>query len=105
MSDPVILCKMEVVYMPIFRLPQTTFKPTKVCIPLSHHNHHHHGHGHSNLTDDDVSVKICSDVNIADCCSATLDKGVRKDEWVKSKTENWEAREFKECKTKPFQVI
>ena len=54
MSDPVILCKMEVVYMPIFRLPQTTFKPTKVCIPLSHHNHHHHGHGHSNLTDDEL---------------------------------------------------
>ena len=54
MSDPVILCKMEVVYMPVFRLPQTTFKPIKVCIPLSHHNHHHHGHGHSNLTDDDL---------------------------------------------------
>ena len=50
-------------------------------------------------------MKICSDVNIADCCSATLDKGVRKDEWVKSKIENWEAREFKACKNKPFQVI
>jgi hypothetical protein len=57
------------------------------------------------LIDDAVSVKICSDVNIADCCSATLDKGVRKDEWESSKTETWEAREFKECKTKPFQVI
>ena len=55
--------------------------------------------------DDDVSVKICSDVNIADCCSTKLDKGVRKDEWEKSKIENWEAREFKECKNKPFQVI
>jgi len=55
-------------------------------------------------TDDAVSVKICSDVNIADCCSATLDKGVRKDEWVKSKIENWEAREFKACKNKPFQI-
>ena len=54
MSDPVILCKMEVVYMPVFRLPQTTFKPTKVCVPLSHHNHHrHHHHGHSNHTDRD----------------------------------------------------
>ena len=55
MSDPVILCKIEDVYMPIFRLPQTTFKPTKVCMPLSHshHNHHQHHH-HSNLTDDDL---------------------------------------------------
>ena len=59
---------------------------------------------HSSCIDDAVSVKVCSDVNIADCCSATLDKGVRKDEWVKSKTENWEAREFKECKNKNFQV-
>ena len=53
MSDPVIVCKMQVVYMPVFRLPQTTFKPTRVCIPLSHHNHHRHHHEHSNHTDND----------------------------------------------------
>ena len=55
--------------------------------------------------DDEVNFKICSDVDIADCCSAKLDKGVRKDEWEKSKTENWESREFRECKNKPFKVI
>ena len=55
--------------------------------------------------DDEVNFKICSDVDIADCCSARLDKGVRKDEWEKSKTENWESREFRECKNKPFKVI
>ena len=55
--------------------------------------------------DDEVNFKICSDVDIADCCSAKLDKGVRKDEWEKSKTENWESREFRECKNKPFKVF
>ena len=53
MSDPVIVCKMQVVYMPVFRLPQTTFKPTRECIPLSHHNHHRHHHEHSNHTNND----------------------------------------------------
>ena len=38
MSDPVILCKIEDVYMPIFRLPQTTFKPTK-ALPKMHPLH------------------------------------------------------------------
>ena len=64
MSDPVILCKMEVVYMPIFRLPQTTFKPTKVCIPLSHHNHHRHHHEHSNHTDDNLYERRRRNVDI-----------------------------------------
>ena len=41
------------------------------------------------IIDDAVSIKICSDVNIADC----------------SETENWKAREFKECKNKNFKVI
>ena len=49
-------------------------------------------------------MKICSDVDVSDCCVAKLDKGVRKDEWVKSKTENWESREFKACKNKQFKV-
>ena len=64
MSDPVILCKMEVVYMPIFRLPQTTFKPTRVCIPLSHHNHHRHHHEHSNHTDDNLYDRRRRNVDI-----------------------------------------
>ena len=66
MSDPVILCKMEVVYMPVFRLPQTTFKPTKVCIPLSHrhNNHHRHHHEHSNHTDDNLYDRRRRNVDI-----------------------------------------
>ena len=50
-------------------------------------------------------MKICSDLDPSDCCTAKLDKGVRKDEWVKSKTENWESREFKTCKNKQFKVL
>ena len=64
MSDPVVICKMEVVYMPVFRLPQTTFKPTKVCIPLSHHNHHRHHHEHSNHTDDNLYDRRRRNVDI-----------------------------------------
>ena len=64
MSDPVIVCKMQVVYMPVFRLPQTTFKPTKVCIPQSHHNHHRHHHEHSNHTDDNLYDRRRRNVDI-----------------------------------------
>ena len=64
MSDPVIVCKMQVVYMPVFRLPQTTFKPTRVCIPLSHHNHHRHHHEHSNHTDDNLYDRRRRNVDI-----------------------------------------
>ena len=64
MSDPVIVCKMKVVYMPIFRLPQTTFKPTRVCIPLSQHNHHRHHHEHSNHTDDNLYDRRRRNVDI-----------------------------------------
>ena len=39
------------------------------------------------IIDDAVSIKVCSDVSIADCCS---------------ETENWEPREFNECKNKNF---
>ena len=42
---------------------------------------------HFLVIDDAVSIKVCSDVNIADCCS---------------ETENWEPREFNECKNKNF---
>ena len=66
MSDPVIVCKMQVVYMPVFRLPQTTFKPTRVCIPLSHHNHHRHHHEHSNHTDDDQYDRRRRNVDIVE---------------------------------------
>ena len=64
MSDPVIVCKMQVVYMPVFRLPQTTFKPTRVCIPQSHHNHHRHHHEHSNHTDDNLYDRRRRNVDI-----------------------------------------
>ena len=50
--------------MPVFRLPQTTFKPTKVCIPLSHHNRHRHHHEHSNHTDDNLYDRRRRNVDI-----------------------------------------
>ena len=40
------------------------------------------------IIDDAVSIKVCSDVNIADCCS---------------EIENWEPREFKVRKNKIFR--
>ena len=55
-------------------------------------------------TDDEVTMKICSDVNKSDCCASKLDKGKQKKEWQKDKIEMWEARAFTNCKDKQFQV-
>ena len=54
-------------------------------------------------TNDDVTIKICSDADKSDCCTAKL-SSTFKDDWSPNDLEKWSGSNLKDCKTKVFKV-
>ena len=54
--------------------------------------------------EDDMSIKICSDVDRKQCCGGGLSKG-SKEEFSKNQIENWDADEVGgNCENEEFEV-
>ena len=57
------------------------------------------------FSDDDMSIKICSDVNRKKCCGGGLSKGSN-EEFSKNKVENWDVDEIGgNCSNEEFEVL
>ena len=54
-------------------------------------------------TEDNVSVKICSDTN--DLCCENVMKKVPNEDWRQGKKQEWVAADFGDCKNLKFKVI
>ncbi len=55
-------------------------------------------------TDNDVTVQICSDRNVNECCTTPPLKSLIFDDWSKGGEENWGERYLGDCKGKKFNV-
>ena len=57
------------------------------------------------FSEDDMSIKICSDVNRKNCCGGGLSKGTN-EEFSKNKVENWDVDEIGgNCSNEEFEVL
>ena len=58
-----------------------------------------------NITEDDMSIKICSDVNRKRCCGGGLSKGTNQ-EFSRNQVENWDVDEIGgNCRDEEFEVM